>query len=77
MSFIAMKTLAAGIIEPKRAFEYISMHNICAVTIGIVNTQETEISTKIGLNNLSKGTQKGVGRQIQKEKLYLCLMSNT
>ncbi|MFW9989303.1 MAG: hypothetical protein ACFFC3_11655 [Candidatus Odinarchaeota archaeon] len=34
--FIGMKTLAAGKIEPEVAYRYISNHNICAVTIGMV-----------------------------------------
>lgn len=52
--FIGMKTLAAGKLEPKEAYEYISKHNICAVTIGMVTTEEAEISTKIALDALQK-----------------------
>ena len=53
-SFIGMKTLAAGKLDPKKAYEYISKHNICAVSIGMVTTEEAEISTKIALEALSK-----------------------
>ncbi|TFG01869.1 MAG: hypothetical protein EU540_02710 [Promethearchaeota archaeon] len=52
-SFVGMKTLAAGKLDPKKAYEYISKHNICAVTIGMVTTEEAEISTKIALETLS------------------------
>jgi len=51
-SFIGMKTLAAGTIDPKKAFKYISKHNIKAVTIGMVTVQEAESSTKIALKYL-------------------------
>ncbi|MFX0041538.1 MAG: hypothetical protein ACFE8L_01385 [Candidatus Hodarchaeota archaeon] len=51
--FIGMKTLAAGAITPKIAFDYISRHNICAVTIGMVTKQQAEESTKIALKALS------------------------
>ena len=51
-SFVGMKTLAAGKLDPKKAYEYISKHNICAVTIGMVTTEEAEISTKIALEAL-------------------------
>ncbi len=51
-SFIAMKTLAAGKLKPNRAFEYISKHNISAVTIGMVKIEEAKESTKIALNSL-------------------------
>ena len=53
-SFVAMKTLAAGKLKPNRAFEYISKHNISAVTIGMVNIEEAKESTKIALNSLIK-----------------------
>jgi hypothetical protein len=53
-SYVGMKTLAAGNLEPKNAFEYISNHNICAVTIGMVTIEEAENSTKIALNALQK-----------------------
>jgi len=53
-SFVGMKTLAAGKLNPKEAYDYISKHNICAVTIGMVTTEEAEISTKIALEALSK-----------------------
>ena len=50
--FIAMKTLAAGVINPELAFKYIGNHNICAVTIGMVTKQQAEESTKIALKSL-------------------------
>ena len=53
-SFVGMKTLAAGKLNPNEAYEYISKHNICAVTIGMVTTEEAEISTKVALEALSK-----------------------
>jgi hypothetical protein len=52
--YMGMKTLAAGKIDPKLAFQYIQNHNICAVTIGIVTKQQAEESTKIALKSLSK-----------------------
>ena len=52
-AFIGMKTLAAGKIAPQDAYEYISKHNISAVSIGMVTTQQAEDSTKIALNHLS------------------------
>ncbi len=53
-SFVGMKTLAAGKIKPKEAYEYISKHNICAVAIGMVTVEEAEVSTKIALDALQK-----------------------
>jgi hypothetical protein len=52
--FVGMKTLAAGKLEPKEAYDYISKHNICAVTIGMVTVEEAESSTKIALETLQK-----------------------
>jgi hypothetical protein len=52
--FVGMKTLAAGKLDPKEAYEYISKHNICAVTIGMVTVEEAENSTKIALEFLQK-----------------------
>ena len=49
---IAMKTLAAGEIEPETAFQYITNHNICAVTIGMVTKEQAEESTRIALKSL-------------------------
>jgi hypothetical protein len=51
--FIGMKTLAAGAITPKIAFNYISKHNITAVTIGMVTKQQAEESTNTALRALS------------------------
>ncbi|MFX1258025.1 MAG: hypothetical protein ACFFAN_09205 [Promethearchaeota archaeon] len=53
-SFVGMKTLAAGTIDPNKAFEYISKHNICSVSIGMVTSEEAKISTEIALKVLSK-----------------------
>lgn len=53
-SFLGMKTLAAGKIEPQKAFEYISKHNICSVAIGMVSIEQAKVSTKIALNALQK-----------------------
>lgn len=53
-SFLGMKTLAAGKLEPQKAFKYISKHNICSVTIGMVSVEEARESTKIALNFLQK-----------------------
>ncbi|MFW9866315.1 MAG: hypothetical protein ACFFEN_09490 [Candidatus Thorarchaeota archaeon] len=47
--FIGMKTLDAGRLEPKKAFEYITQHNICAVAIGMVEVEEAKISTRTAL----------------------------
>lgn len=52
--FIGMKTLAVGKLEPHKAYEYISEHNICCSTIGMVNAEEARISTEIALNVLQK-----------------------
>ncbi|MFW9876593.1 MAG: hypothetical protein ACFFG0_26150, partial [Candidatus Thorarchaeota archaeon] len=52
--FMAMKSLDTGRLEPQKAFEYISQHNISAVAIGMVETEEAQISTKIALNALQK-----------------------
>ena len=52
--FVGMKTLAAGKLDPNEAYEYISKHNVCAVTIGMVTVEEAEVSTKIALNALQK-----------------------
>lgn len=53
--FIGMKTLAAGEIDPEYAFQYISNHNIIAVTIGMVTKEQAVESTKIALKTY-KGT---------------------
>jgi len=52
--YIGMKTLAAGRIDPKTAFDYIAQHNICSVTIGMVNAQEAKVTTKTAIEKLSK-----------------------
>lgn len=52
--FIGMKTLAAGNLDPRTAFDYISKHNICSVAIGMVKVQEATDSTEIALERLKK-----------------------
>lgn len=51
--FVGMKTLAAGKLDPTKAFNYISNHNICSVSIGMVTVQEAEETTKIALESLT------------------------
>ena len=51
-NFIGMKTLAAGKLDPKQAYEYISKHNICCTTIGMVSVEEARQSTEIALKHL-------------------------
>ncbi|MHA1914362.1 MAG: hypothetical protein ACW986_08690 [Promethearchaeota archaeon] len=53
-AFMGMKTLAAGKLDPTRAYEYISQHNICAVVIGMVEVKEAQASTEIALKALQK-----------------------
>jgi len=53
-AFMGMKTLAAGIIEPTKAYEYISKHNIRAVVIGMVEVEEARNVTEIALKALQK-----------------------
>ena len=53
-SFMGMKTLAAGKLEPQKAYDYISKHNIPAVVIGMVEVEEAKIATKIALKALQK-----------------------
>ncbi len=50
--FIGMKTLAAGKLNPKKAYEYISKHNICCTTIGMVSVDEARESTELALKYL-------------------------
>ena len=51
-AFIGMKTFAAGKLKTETAFEYISKHNICAVSIGMVTIDEAVQSTKTALEKL-------------------------
>ncbi|HDZ19451.1 hypothetical protein LCGC14_1011680 [marine sediment metagenome] len=53
-SFMGMKTLAAGKLEPQKAYDYISKHNIHAVVIGMVEAEEAKIATEIALKALQK-----------------------
>ena len=50
--FIGMKTLAAGKLNPNKAYDYISKHNVCCTTIGMVNVEEAKESTEIALEYL-------------------------
>jgi len=52
--FMAMKTLAAGTIEPTVAYEYIAKHNIRAVIIGMVDVEEARNVAEIALKALQK-----------------------
>ena len=52
--FMGMKTLAAGTIEPTKAYEYISKHNIRAVAIGMVDVEEARNVAEIALKALQK-----------------------
>ena len=49
--FIGMKTLAAGKLNPNKAYDYISKHNICCTTIGMVSVEEARESTEIALKS--------------------------
>jgi len=53
-SFMVMKTLGAGKIDPTKAYAYISKHNISCATIGMVTIEEAQISTEIALKALGK-----------------------
>lgn len=50
--FIGMKTLAAGKLDLNLAYDYLSKHNICCVTIGMVSTEEAKLSTEKALSYL-------------------------
>jgi hypothetical protein len=52
--FIGMKTLAAGRLDPNQAYDYLSKHNICCVSIGMVTVEEATDSTEIALKILQK-----------------------
>ena len=52
--FIGMKTLAAGKLAPNQAYDYLSKHNICCVSIGMVTVEEAKDSTEIALKILQK-----------------------
>jgi len=39
-------------LAPNQAFDYISRHNICCVSIGMVTTEEAKLSTEIALKFL-------------------------
>jgi hypothetical protein len=58
--FVGMKTLAAGTLNPKKAFEYVASHNISAVTIGLVSEEEANMSTKIALKALSSNNSNNI-----------------
>ena len=52
--FIGMKTLAAGKLDLNKAYDYISQHDICCVTIGMVTVEEAITSTETALKFLQK-----------------------
>lgn len=54
IAFMGMKTLAAGNLEPTKAYEYISKHNLRAVIIGMVEVEEAREVTEIALKALQK-----------------------
>ncbi|MHA2039121.1 MAG: hypothetical protein ACW972_01435 [Promethearchaeota archaeon] len=53
-AFMGMKTLAAGKIEPIKAYDYIAKHNIRAVIIGMVEVEEARNVAEIALKALQK-----------------------
>ncbi len=53
LSIMGMKTIAAGKIEPNKAYEYISKHNIKCVTIGLVTVEQAQESTELALKMLA------------------------
>ncbi len=53
-SFMGMKTLAAGKVEPFKAYEYIKKHSICSVVIGMVEVEEAKSATEYALEALRK-----------------------
>ena len=53
-SFMGMKTLGAGKIEPEIAYSYIAEHNICCAAIGMVSIEEVNVTTKFALEGLKK-----------------------
>jgi putative N-acetylmannosamine-6-phosphate epimerase len=53
LSIMGMKTIAAGKIEPNKAYEYISKHNIKCVTIGLVTVEQAQESTELAFKMLS------------------------
>lgn len=54
LTFIGMKTLAAGQIRPQKAFDYISQHRIAGVAIGMVTEDEINETVPIALKALTK-----------------------
>jgi hypothetical protein len=53
-SFMGMKTLGAGKVDPETAYAYIAEHNICCAAIGMVSSEEVNITTKFALEGLKK-----------------------
>ena len=53
-SFMGMKTLGAGKIDPETAYAYVKEHNICCAAIGMVSLEEVNITTKFALEGLKK-----------------------
>ena len=54
MFYVGMKTLAAGRIPPKVAYEYISNHKISAITVGLTSKKEISETVPIALKYLSE-----------------------
>jgi hypothetical protein len=55
-AFMGMKTLAAGKLDPKSAYDYISNHNLCCASIGMVTPEETKTTTELALIAFRKNT---------------------
>jgi len=54
MFYVGMKTLAAGKIPPKEAYEYIRNHKISAITVGLTSKKEISETVPIALKHLSE-----------------------
>ena len=53
-TFMGMKTLGAGKINPETAYTYITEHNICCAAIGMVSIEEVNITTRFALEAFKK-----------------------
>ena len=51
--YVGMKTLAAGKVPPKEAYDYISKHEISAITVGLTSKNEISETVPIALKSLS------------------------
>ncbi|MBD3230327.1 MAG: hypothetical protein GF329_19265 [Candidatus Lokiarchaeota archaeon] len=52
--FIAMKSLAAGKLNPRDAFEYLASHNISGVSVGLISHKEIKETVPAALEALTK-----------------------